>query len=474
MTAAWQHLTIHELHPLLLNQEISPVELTREILQRISALDAKLHCYLTVDEPGALAQAREAEKRLAAGQATPLTGVPLAIKDLIVTQGLRTTCASKYLENYLPPYDATVMQKLRQAGAVILGKVNMDEFAMGSSTENSAFGVTHNPWHLDCIPGGSSGGSAAAVAADLCLASLGSDTGGSIRQPASHCGVVGLKPTYGRVSRFGLVAYASSLDQIGPLSKDVADCALLLQTIAGYDPQDSTSAPVPVPDYSQALQQDIKGLKIAVPREYFLPGMEPDVEQAVRAALAQFAALGADLVEVSLPHTEYAVAVYYLLATAEASSNLARYDGVKYGYRNPEAKELMEMYSTTRAQGLGAEVRRRIMLGTYALSAGYYDAYYRKASQVRTLIRRDFDQVFQTCQVVATPVAPTTAFRLGEKTADPLTMYLSDIFTISANLAGIPGLSLPCGLNSQGLPIGLQLLARPFDEPTLLAGRPRL
>ena len=351
---------------------------------------------------------------------------------------------------------------------MILGKVNMDEFAMGSSTENSAFGVTHNPWHLDCIPGGSSGGSAAAVAADLCLASLGSDTGGSIRQPASHCGVVGLKPTYGRVSRFGLVAYASSLDQIGPLGKDVTDCALLLQSIAGYDPKDSTSAPVPVPDYSQALQQDIKGLKIAVPKEYFIPGMETEVEQAVRGALKHLTALGAELMEVSLPHTEYAVAVYYLIATAEASSNLARYDGVKYGYRNPEAKELLEMYTTTRAQGLGAEVRRRIMLGTYALSAGYYEAYYRKASQVRTLIRRDFDEVFQTCQVVATPVAPTTAFRLGEKTADPLTMYLSDIFTISANLAGIPGISLPCGLNSQGLPIGLQLLARPFDEPTLL------
>ncbi len=468
MTVAWQHLTIHELHHLLLKKEISPVSLTREILQRIAEVDGKLHCYLTVDEPGALAQAQAAEQQLVAGQATPLTGVPLALKDVIVTRGLRTTCASRYLENYLPPYDATVTRKLRQAGAVILGKLNMDEFAMGSSTENSAYGVTHNPWNLDRIPGGSSGGSAAAVAADLCLASLGSDTGGSIRQPASHCGVVGLKPTYGRVSRFGLVAYASSLDQIGPLTKDVADSALLLQTIAGYDPQDSTSAPVPVPDYSLALQQDIQGLKIAVPREYFISGMEPDVDQAVRAALEKLSSLGADLVAVSLPHTEYAVAVYYLIATAEASSNLARYDGVKYGYRNPEAKELMEMYSTTRAQGLGAEVRRRIMLGTYALSAGYYEAYYRKASQVRTLIRRDFDQVFRTCQVVATPVAPTTAFRLGEKTADPLTMYLSDIFTISANLAGIPGLSLPCGLNSRGLPIGLQLLARPFDESTLL------
>jgi aspartyl-tRNA(Asn)/glutamyl-tRNA(Gln) amidotransferase subunit A len=339
---------------------------------------------------------------------------------------------------------------------------------MGSSTENSAYGPTHNPWNLECIPGGSSGGSAAAVAADLCLASLGSDTGGSIRQPASHCGVVGLKPTYGRVSRFGLVAYASSLDQIGPLTKSVADAALLLHVIAGHDPRDSTSAPVPVPDYSQALHQDVKGMKIGVPREYFLPGMEPDVEQAVRAALDHFAGLGAELVPVSLPHTQYAVAVYYLVATAEASSNLARYDGVKYGYRDPGAKELMDMYYATRARALGSEVRRRIMLGTYALSAGYYEAYYRKASQVRALIRRDFDQVFQTCQVVATPVAPTAAFRLGEKTADPLTMYLSDIFTISANLAGIPGISLPCGLNSRGLPIGLQILARPFDESTLL------
>jgi aspartyl-tRNA(Asn)/glutamyl-tRNA(Gln) amidotransferase subunit A len=468
MTAAWQHLTIHELQTLFRHREISPVALTRDLLDRISVVDPKLHCYLTVDEPGALAQAQAAEQQLAAGQGTPLTGIPLALKDLIVTRGLRTTCASKYLEHYLPPYDATVAQKLRQAGAVILGKVNLDEFAMGSSTENSAFGVTRNPWNLDCIPGGSSGGSAAAVAADLCLAALGSDTGGSIRQPASHCGVVGLKPTYGRVSRYGLVAYASSLDQIGPLAKDVADCALLLQAIAGFDPLDSTSAPVPVPDYSQALHQGIQGLKIGVPQEYFLPGMEPAVDQAVRRALQQLAALGAELVDVSLPHTEYAVAVYYLLATAEASSNLARYDGVKYGYRTPEARELMEMYTTTRARSLGAEVRRRIMLGTYALSAGYYEAYYRKASQVRTLIRRDFDQAFQTCQVVATPVAPTTAFRLGEKTADPLTMYLSDIFTISANLAGIPGLSLPCGFNPQGLPIGLQLLAPPFAEPTLL------
>ncbi len=468
MDISWQDLTIHELHPLLRQRDLSAEELTTAVLARIRELDGRLHCYLTVDEEGALAQAREADKRLAAGEATPLTGIPLAIKDLIVTQGLRTTCASKYLENFIPPYDATVMAKLRQAGAVILGKVNMDEFAMGSSTENSAFGVTRNPWNLDYIPGGSSGGSAAAVAADLCLASLGSDTGGSIRQPASHCGVVGLKPTYGRVSRFGLVAFASSLDQIGPITKDVTDSALLLQAIAGHDPKDATSAPLPVPDYTAALNQEVTGLQIGVPKEYFLPGLDPAVEQAVGAALQHFEKLGATLVEVSLPHTEYAIAVYYLIATAEASSNLARYDGVKYGWRDPEAKELLAMYRATRSQGLGTEVRRRIMLGTYALSAGYYEAYYGKASQVRTLIRRDFEQVFTSCQVVATPVAPTPAFRLGEKSDDPLTMYLSDIFTISANLAGIPGLSLPCGFSSAGLPIGLQLLAKPFDEATLL------
>ncbi len=468
MASSWLQLPWHELRSLLLAKELTAVELTGRFLERIAALDGSLHCYLSVTGEEALAQARVADERLAAGAAGPLTGIPLAIKDVIVTKGLRTTCASRSLENFIPPYDATVMQKLRQAGAVILGKVNMDEFAMGSSTENSAFGVTRNPWNLECIPGGSSGGSAAAVAADLCTASLGSDTGGSIRQPASHCGVVGLKPTYGRVSRFGLVAYASSLDQIGPLTKDVTDCALLLQAIAGHDPQDSTSAPVPVPDYVAALGQDIKGLKIGVPQEYFGAGLDPQVEQAVRAALSHYQSLGAELVDVSLPHTEYAVAVYYLIATAEASSNLARYDGVKYGWRAPQAKDLMEMYTATRSQGLGAEVRRRIMLGTYALSAGYYDAYYLKASQVRTLIRRDFDQVFQACQVVATPVAPTAAFRLGEKIDDPLTMYLSDIFTISANLAGIPGISLPCGFTSQDLPIGLQLLAPPFGEATLL------
>jgi len=464
---ALYRLSISELSPLLARREISPVEVTEQLLARIAARDKEINAYITVDEAGALAQARAAEARLARGEAAPLTGVPLAIKDLLVTQGLRTTCASRILESYIPPYDATVCARLREQGAVFLGKVNMDEFAMGSSTENSAFGPTHNPWKLDCITGGSSGGSAAAVAADLCIASLGSDTGGSIRQPASHCGVVGLKPTYGRVSRYGLVAYASSLDQVGPLTKEVRDAALLLKVIAGYDAKDSTSAPVPAPDYLEALGREIKGLKVGIPKEYFGEGLDADVEGAVKKALATLEGLGAELVEVSLPHTEYAVAAYYVIATAEASSNLARYDGVKYGFRAPGAN-LLEMYANTRTQGLGAEVRRRIMLGTYALSAGYYDAYYRKASQVRTLIRRDFEAALAQCAVLATPVAPAPASRLGEMMADPLTMYLSDIFTISVNLAGIPGISVPCGFSRENLPIGLQLLGPPFGEPEVL------
>ena len=467
MTADLCSLTISELAARLARREVSPVEAAEVYLTRIAALDPDLNTYITVDEAGARAQARQAEDRLARGETGALVGVPLAIKDVMATKGLRTTCGSKILENFVPPYDATVCTRLRQAGAVFLGKVNMDEFAMGSSTENSAYGVTKNPWRRDCIPGGSSGGSAAAVAADLCSASLGSDTGGSIRQPASHCGVVGLKPTYGRVSRFGLVAYASSLDQIGPLTKDVRDTAILLQSIAGHDPRDSTAVPEPVPDYLSVLGQAIKGLKIGIPKEYFGEGLDPEVEAAVRAALKTLEGLGADVVEVSLPHTEYAVAVYYIIAVAEASSNLARYDGVKYGFRAPGGN-LLEMYANTRTLGFGAEVCRRIMLGTYTLSAGYYDAYYRKASQVRTLLRRDFDEAFKTCAVLATPVAPTPAFRLGEKVDDPLTMYLSDIFTISTNLAGIPGLSLPCGFSSGGLPIGLQLLGPPFGEPRLL------
>ena len=467
MTESLCRLSISRLAPLLASGQVSPVEVTEELLSRIAARDGELNAYITVDAEGARAQARAAEARLRRGEGTPLTGIPLALKDVLVTQNLRTTCASRILENFLPPYDATVCARLRREGAIFLGKVNIDEFAMGSSTENSAFGPTHNPWQRDYIPGGSSGGSAAAVAADLCIGSLGSDTGGSIRQPASHCGVVGLKPTYGRVSRYGLVAYASSLDQIGPVTKEVRDAALLLQAIAGHDPQDSTSVPLPVPDYLAALGQDIRGLKIGVPREYFGPGLDPEVEAAVKEALETLADLGAELLEVSLPHTEYAVAAYYVVAVAEASSNLAHYDGVKYGYR-AEGGNFLEMYANTRTQGFGPEVRRRIMLGTYALSAGYYEAYYQKASQVRTLIHRDFAGVFEKCAVLATPVAPTPAFRLGEKVADPLTMYLSDIFTISANLTGIPGISLPCGFSALGLPIGLQLLGPPFGEATLL------
>jgi aspartyl-tRNA(Asn)/glutamyl-tRNA(Gln) amidotransferase subunit A len=467
MTDALYSLSISQLAPLLARREVSPVEVTDQLLERIDCLDGQLHAYLTVDGEGARAQARDAEARLGRGEATPLTGIPLALKDVLITQGLRTTCGSRILENFVPPFDATVCARLRRAGAVFLGKANMDEFAMGSSTENSAFGPTHNPWNRECIPGGSSGGSAAAVAADLCIGSLGSDTGGSIRQPASHCGVVGLKPTYGRVSRYGLVAYASSLDQIGPLTKEVRDAALLLNYIAGHDPRDSTSLDAAAPDYLEGLGREIKGLKIGVPREYFGAGLDPDVDAAVQKALKTLEGLGADLVEVSLPHTEYAVAVYYLVAVAEASSNLARYDGVKYGLR-AEGQNLLEMYGATRTQGFGAEVRRRIMLGTYALSAGYYDAYYRKGSQVRALIRGDFEAAYHKCEVIATPVSPTPAFRLGEKVSDPLTMYLSDIFTISANLAGIPGISVPCGFSASGLPIGLQLMGPPLGEAALL------
>jgi aspartyl-tRNA(Asn)/glutamyl-tRNA(Gln) amidotransferase subunit A len=466
MTEPLYSLSISRLAPQLARGEVSATEVTETLLTRIQERNGELNTYITVDEAGARAMAREAEARWQQGTATPLTGIPLAIKDVMVTRGLRTTCGSKILSNFIPPYDATVCARLRQAGAVFLGKVNMDEFAMGSSTENSAFGPSRNPWNRDYIPGGSSGGSAAAVAADLCLASLGSDTGGSIRQPAAMCGVVGLKPTYGRVSRYGLVAYASSLDQIGPLTKEVRDAAILLQVIAGHDPKDSTSVPAPVPDYQEMLGQEIKGLKIGVPREFFGAGLDPEVAAAVQGALQTLTDLGAEIVELSLPHSEYAVASYYILAVAEASSNLARYDGVKYGFR-AEGQNLPEMYAQTRAQGFGAEVRRRIMLGTYTLSAGYYEAYYKKASQVRTLIRRDFEAAFEQCQVIATPVSPTPAFRLGEKVDDPLTMYLSDIFTISANLGGIPGISVPCGFSSRGLPIGLQLLGPVFGEADL-------
>jgi aspartyl-tRNA(Asn)/glutamyl-tRNA(Gln) amidotransferase subunit A len=396
-----------------------------------------------------------------------LLGIPIAPKDIFLTKGILTTCASKILANFIPPYDATVIKKLKDAGAVIVGKTNMDEFAMGSSTENSAFLETRNPWKVDRVPGGSSGGSAAAVAADQCIASLGTDTGGSIRQPAACCGIVGLKPTYGRVSRFGIIAFASSLDQVGPMTKDVKDCSLMLEAIAGHDPCDSTSVNVPVPSYLSYLNGNIQGLRIGVPREYFIAGIQPEVEKAVRDGIRVLEKCGARVKEISLPHTEYAIAVYYLIATAEASSNLARYDGIKYGLRVP-AQDLKQTYMKSRGQGFGPEVKRRIMLGTYALSAGYYDAYYLKAQKVRSLIKRDFDEAFKMCDAMITPTAPTTAFKIGEKTEDPLQMYLSDIFTISVNLAGLPGLSLPCGFDSEELPIGMQIIGKHFGETTIL------
>ena len=465
---ALHELTIHDAQSLLAEKKVSARELVDAIYERVRQVEPRVDAFLTLTEDIARQQADAADAAIARGEAGPLTGIPLAIKDLICTKGVRTTCASKILENFVPPYDAAVMERLNAAGTVMVGKVNMDEFAMGSSTEHSGFKTTKNPWDLSRIPGGSSGGSAAAVAAGMCLGSLGSDTGGSIHQPASHCGVVGIKPTYGRVSRYGLVAFASSLDQIGPLAKDVTDAAILLKAIAGYDPKDSTSINRPVPDYRQALTGDVKGLTIGIPREYHgVDGIDPDVASAVANAIAVFKTAGARLVGVSLPHTEHAVAAYYLIAPAEASSNLARYDGVKYGFRRPEDGGLLDMYNTTRSRGFGPEVQRRILLGTYALSAGYYDAYYKKASQIRTLIGRDFAAAFETCDVILSPTAPTAAFTIGEKADDPLQMYLSDIFTLSANLAGIPGLSVPCGFTRDGLPIGLQLMGNHFGEEIL-------
>jgi aspartyl-tRNA(Asn)/glutamyl-tRNA(Gln) amidotransferase subunit A len=462
-------LTIEAAGDLLKKRELSSEELTAAIFDRIGETEERIGAYITPCREAALERARRADKEIADGNAGPLTGIPVAIKDNICTRGIETTCASKILRGFVPTYNATVMEKLNDAGIVMTGKTNLDEFAMGSSTENSAIKPTRNPWNLDCIPGGSSGGSAAAVASDMCLGAMGSDTGGSIRQPASHCGVVGLKPTYGRVSRYGLVAFASSLDQIGPLTKTVKDSAILLNAISGHDPLDSTSVPRETPDYTQSCTEGIKGLTVGIPREYHTSeGLNPDVAAAVKAAMATLESQGARLVEVSLPHTAHAVAVYYVIATSEASSNLARFDGVKYGFRAPEAEELMEMYQQTRSKGFGAEVQRRIILGTYALSAGYYDAYYGKASQVRTLIGQDFKTAFETCDVLLSPVAPTPAFKIGEKMDDPLTMYLSDIFTLSTNLAGIPGISVPCGFSSGGLPIGLQLLGSHFSEETLL------
>jgi aspartyl-tRNA(Asn)/glutamyl-tRNA(Gln) amidotransferase subunit A len=463
------NLSISEAHRLLKKKEITSTELTRAVLDRIAAVEPGIDAFLAVTADLALEQAQAADERIAGGACGPLTGVPIALKDVICTRGVRTTCGSRILAPFIPPYDATVVARLRQAGAVVVGKLNMDEFAMGSSTENSGFKITRNPWDRTRIPGGSSGGSAAAVAAGMCLGALGSDTGGSIRQPASHCGVVGIKPTYGRVSRYGLVAYASSLDQIGPLTRSVADAALLLQGIAGHDPADSTSVPLAVPDYTAALGTGIEGLRVGIPREYAASeGLDPEVSAAVEAGVRTLESLGARRVEISLPHTRYAVAVYYVIAPCEASSNLARYDGVKYGFRAGDDADLVHMYRRTRSQGFGAEVQRRIIIGTYCLSAGYYDAYYGKASQVRTLIVEDFKKAFDACDVIACPTAPTPAFRIGEKTDDPLTMYLSDIFTISANLAGVPALSVPCGFSGAGLPIGLQLMGTHFGEETIL------
>ena len=461
-------LTMHELREVLGRGEATAVEATRAVYARIDEVEPKVQAFLTLTRDAALAQAEAVDRKRRAGERLgALAGVPIAVKDVLCTRGVRTTCASKILEPFVPPYDATVVERLRAADAVLVGKTNMDEFAMGSSTENSAYQPTRNPWDLGRVPGGSSGGSAAAVAADECAAALGTDTGGSIRQPGGFCGIAALKPTYGRVSRYGLVAFASSLDQIGPMGKDVEDCATLLGVIAGRDPRDSTSADVPVADYRAGLGSGAAGARIGIPAEYFIEGVDPQVEAAVREAIRVLEGLGARTERISLPHTGYAVATYYLVATAEASSNLARYDAVKYGHRTAGASDLLEMYQRSRREGFGPEVKRRIMLGTYALSAGYYDAYYLKAQKVRTLIRQEFEAAFQRYDALLTPTAPTVPFKLGEKVADPLSMYLSDVCTIPVNIAGIPGLSIPCGFAS-GLPIGLQIIGPALSEETLL------
>ena len=461
-------LTIHELQNQLKAGQTSSTEIAKAVFKRIEAVEPRVNAYISLMKDAALADALLADAAIKKGELGTLLGIPIALKDICCTKGFRTTCGSRILHNYIPPYDATVVEKLKRAGAIFTGKTNMDEFAMGSSTETSFFGATRNPWDLERIPGGSSGGSAAAVAADECIASIGSDTGGSIRQPAALCGVVGMKPTYGRVSRFGLIAFASSLDQIGPFTKDVEDCAIMMNCIAGYDPKESTSVPTDVADYRSFLQRGITGWTVGIPKEYFVEGVDPEVNAAIRKTIKIIEGLGAKTMEVSLPHTKYCVAVYYIIAPAEASSNLARYDGVKYGYRSHEGRDLLEMYKKTRSEGFGAEVKRRIMIGTYALSSGYYDAYYKRASQVRALIKRDFDEAFKQCDVILTPTTPTPAFKLGEKTDDPLQMYLSDIFTISANLAGIPGISVPCGFSQSDLPLGVQFLASHFEEGKLM------
>ena len=460
-------LTIHQALEGLRAGDFSAVVLTQALLDRIAAVDGQVQAYLTVTAERALAQAATADARRRAGEGGLLLGIPMAIKDVLSTAGVRTTCGSRILENYVPPFTATAVARLEQAGMVMLGKTNTDEFAMGSSTENSGYFTTHNPWDLDRVPGGSSGGSGAAVSAQMALGALGTDTGGSVRLPASYCGVVGLKPSYGRVSRYGLVAYGSSLDQIGVLAKCVRDAALVLQVMAGHDRFDSTSLPVAVPDYRLALTGDIRGLRIGLPQEYFVAGMQPEVETAVRAAVAHLESLGATIVPISLPNTDKALPVYYLVATAEASANLARFDGVRYGY-SAGADSILENYRASRGQGFGPEVKRRIMLGAYALSVGYYDAYYLKAQQVRTLIKQDFEQAFAQVDVIACPVAPTTAFKIGEKADDPLAMYLSDILTVTLNLAGMCGVSVPCGFDGAGLPIGLQLIGPHLGEQAVL------
>lgn len=460
------HLTAHEIHDLLIKREVSAVEVAESVFQQIDKVEGVIHSYITLTRENALAKAAEVDKKIKAGESIPpLAGIPIAIKDNMCTTGVLTSCGSKILSNFIPPYDATVVKRLREEDFVMVGKANMDEFAMGSSTETSYFGITRNPWDTSTVPGGSSGGSATSTIAGEAICALGSDTGGSIRQPASLCGVVGLKPTYGRVSRYGLVAFASSLDQIGPITKDVTDNALLLYVISGKDERDSTSVDMPVPDYTKSLINDVRGIRIGVPKEYFVDeGMDPEVTEKVNAAVKLLRELGAICEEVSLPHTEYGIADYQIISRAEASSNLARFDGTRYGYRAEGADSLMDMYKKTRSKGFGSEVKLRIMLGTYALSTGYYDAYYLKAQKVRTLIKNDFDEAFEKFHVLVTPTSPTPAFRIGEKMDDPLTMYLSDIFTVNCNMAGIPGISIPCGFSSNGLPIGLQILAKPFAE----------
>jgi aspartyl-tRNA(Asn)/glutamyl-tRNA(Gln) amidotransferase subunit A len=461
--------SIRELHQQLVGKERTATEISQAALERIQRLEPQLHSFLAVMADQALAQAKQVDAQLAKGETIGwLAGIPTGIKDNLCLRGTPTTCGSRILENFVPPYDATVTQKLAAAGAVVVGKTNLDEFAMGSSTENSAYQVTANPWDTSRVPGGSSGGSAAAVAADECVVALGSDTGGSIRQPASFCGVVGLKPTYGLVSRFGLVAYASSLDQIGPFGRTVEDAAILLGAIAGHDPKDSTSLDVPLPDYTECLIPDLKGKRVGVITETFGEGLDGEVADAVQTAIQQLKELGAEIQEISCPRFRYGLPTYYVIAPSEASANLARYDGVKYGYRSESADNLLSMYTQTRAQGFGAEVKRRIMIGTYALSAGYYDAYYLKAQKVRTLIKEDFEAAFAKVDVLVCPTAPTTAFKAGEKTADPLSMYLSDLMTIPVNLAGLPGLSLPCGMDAQGLPIGLQIIGNVLREDLVL------